>query len=84
VFVVVGKVFGVLRTQRDPETGVYHVLSAAEQSQPTTISSPTAGTDRDRFKNNSREYFVLDDMIGLTLNIDEVMYVLQHINRRER
>lgn len=83
MLVVVGKAFGVLRTRSDPATGVYHVLSAAEQSQSTITSSPTAGTDHDRFKNNSSEYFVLDDMIGFTLNIDEVMYVLQHINRRK-
>jgi hypothetical protein len=43
VFVVVGKAFGVTKTQRDPETGVYHVLSAAEQSHGMITLSPLAG-----------------------------------------
>lgn len=42
------KAFGSLATLRDPVSGTYRVLSAAEQSQPTITSSQTAGMGRER------------------------------------
>jgi hypothetical protein len=65
VLVAVGKAFGVLRTQRDPETGVYHVLFDAEQSLDTITSSPAVGIHY--------EVVMVDDLISLTLLDQERM-----------
>lgn len=66
VLLAVAKAFGVSRTLRDPETGVYHVVSGVVHSLDLITSSPIAGTAQEK-EWAKHEHFIIDDLVGYSI-----------------